>query len=113
MVDNEDLGRYLIEELSYEEIPERLANYFDYEAYGRDFAINEGGEFVGSGYILNNGDRFTEYYDGRDIPEEYRGFAYPDPPKKMPVKEQLEMFGKMMSAHFTADRLATARDERT
>ena len=51
IADNDDLGRYLIEEMGFEEVPERLTNYIDYEAYGRDFAINESGEFVDGGYI--------------------------------------------------------------
>jgi len=51
VANNDDLGRYLIEEMGFEEVPERLTNYIDYEAYGRDFSINEGGEFVESGYI--------------------------------------------------------------
>jgi antirestriction protein len=110
--DNDDLGRYLIDELGYEEIPDPLANYIDYEGYGRDFSINEGGEFVNGGYITNNGGTFTEHYDGRDVPEEYRIFAYPDPPEKMPIKAQLEMYGKMASALPAADRPAPAREDR-
>ena len=113
VADNDDLGRYLIEELGCEEIPERLGQYFDYEAYGREFSINEGGEFVDGGYILRGYGRFTEHYSGRDdIPDEYRIFAYPDPPEKMPMKEQLAMYGRMVSAQAAADRPAPAREDR-
>ena len=39
----EDLGRYYTEDL---DIPAELKDYFDYEAYGRDVLINEGGHFA-------------------------------------------------------------------
>jgi antirestriction protein len=110
--DNDDLGRYLIEELGCEEIPERLEMYFDYEAYGRDFSINEGGEFVDGGYVLRGYGRFTEIYDGIQVPEEYRIFAFPDPPEKMPIKQQLEMFGKMVTAAGIGDKPPPSREDR-
>ena len=39
--DYDDLGRYYIEELDVMQVPEHLKNYIDYEAYGRDVAIDE------------------------------------------------------------------------
>ena len=39
----EDYGHYLIEELDELELPEEAKNYFLYEEYGRDAAINDGG----------------------------------------------------------------------
>jgi len=111
-VDDEDeLGRYLIEELEYEKIPERLEPYFDYEAYGRDFSVNEGGEFVQGGYISRNDVDFKEHYKGRHIPDDYQIFAYPDPPEKMPMKQQLEMFDRM-AAFQTTDKQTHTREER-
>jgi len=74
---NEDWGYYLIDELDALEIPDHVKPYFDYEAYGRDMAINEGGTFTGNGYIIATGDRFMDEYDGKEVPEEYRVFAYP------------------------------------
>ena len=44
--DHDDLGRYYIEELDAMQVPEHLRNYIDYEAYGRDIALEEGGEFT-------------------------------------------------------------------
>ena len=41
--DHDDLGRYYIEELDAMQVPEHLRNYIDYEAYGRDIALEEGG----------------------------------------------------------------------
>ena len=68
----EDYGHYLIEELDELELPEEAKNYFMYEEYGRDVAINDGGRFTEQGYIYNNRNTFTQWYDGRDVPEEYR-----------------------------------------
>ena len=74
----EDYGHYLIEELDELELPEEAKKYFMYEEYGRDAAINDGGRFTEQGYIYNNRNTFTEWYDGRDVPEEYR--VTPQPP---------------------------------
>ena len=68
----EDYGHYLIEELDELELSEEAKNYFMYEEYGRDAAINDGGSFTEQGYIYNNRNTFTQWYDGRDVPEEYR-----------------------------------------
>ena len=72
--DHDDLGRYYIEEMGAMEVPEYLQNYIDYEAYGRDMALEEGGDFTEFGYVRDTGDRFVEVYDGNreNIPEEYR-----------------------------------------
>ena len=32
-------------------VPEHLIDYIDYEAYGRDVRINEGGHFAPGGYV--------------------------------------------------------------
>ena len=78
--DHDDLGRYYIEELDAMQVPEHLRNYIDYEAYGRDVALEEGGEFTDYGYVRDSGNRFDEVYDGdRDsIPEEYRVMTFQD-----------------------------------
>jgi antirestriction protein len=111
IMDNEGLGVYHVGQLSETNIPEFLEHYIDYEACGEDTAINEGGVFTGNGYIINNGDTFTEHYKGRHIPDDYRVFAYPDLPCKMPIKEQLEMYAKMTAAP-AAGKAAPARAER-
>ena len=49
--DYSDLGHYYIDEVGVMEIPEHLANYIDYEAYGRDVAIDEMGQFTNYGYV--------------------------------------------------------------
>ena len=78
--DYDDLGRYYIEELDAMQVPEHLRNYIDYEAYGRDVALEEGGEFTDLGYVRDTGSSFHEYYDGErgSIPEEYRVMTFQD-----------------------------------
>ena len=68
----EEYGRYLVDELEEPELPEEAKKYFMYEEYGRDASINDDGMFTEKGYIYNNRNPFTEWYDGRDVPEEYR-----------------------------------------
>lgn len=72
--DYDDLGRYYIEELDAMQVPEYLRNYIDYEAYGRDVALDENGQFTSYGYVWDTGGSFVEIYDGNreNIPEEYR-----------------------------------------
>ena len=76
--DHDDLGRYYIEELDAMSVPEHLKDYIDYEAYGRDIALNEAGQFTDYGYVRDTQDTFHEYYDGdiENIPEEYRLFDH-------------------------------------
>ena len=78
--DHDDLGRYYIEELDAMQVPEHLRNYIDYEAYGRDIALEESGQFTDLGYVRDTGDSFHEYYDGErgGIPEEYRVMTFQD-----------------------------------
>lgn len=78
--DHDDLGRYYIDELDAMQVPEHLRNYIDYEAYGRDIALEESGQFTDLGYVRDTGDSFHEYYDGErgSIPEEYRVMTFQD-----------------------------------
>lgn len=51
--DNDDLGHYIVEELYCgisELSKEQLENYFDYEAFGRDYAFS-GGSFTSEGFL--------------------------------------------------------------
>ena len=87
--DYDDLGRYYIEELDAMQVPEHLQNYIDYEAYGRDVAMDENGSFTDQGYVRDTGDRFCEYYDGErgSIPDEYRVMSFQD---DLPEEEKSE-----------------------
>ena len=87
----EDYGYYLIDELDELELPEEAKKYFMYEEYGRDAAINDGGRFTDQGYIYNNKNTFTEWYNGResDIPKEYKVMSFPQ--RSRPAPEKVEM----------------------
>ena len=91
----EDYGYYLIDELDGLELPEEAKKYFMYEEYGRDAAINEGGRFTEQGYVYNNKNTFTEWYDGRDVPEEYRIMNFPQPERNDPEKEDFDTMATM------------------
>ena len=71
-----DLGYYWIEESGCYDTSNlgALANYIDYEGFGRDIRFDESGVFTDNGYVRSNGGRFVDIYDGRieNIPEEYR-----------------------------------------
>lgn len=77
-----DLGYYWIEESGMYDTKAmgRLSSYIDYEAFGRDIRLDEGGTFTDYGYIINNYGSFIERYSGdrEEIPDEYRVFISED-----------------------------------
>ena len=86
----EEYGHYLVDELEEPELSDEVKQYFMYEEYGRDASINDDGMFTEKGYIYNNRNTFTEWYDGRDVPQEYR--VTPQPPQRSrPDPEKVEM----------------------
>ena len=88
----EDYGYYLIDELDELELSEEAKKYFMYEDYGRDAAINDGGRFTEQGYIYNNKNTFTEWYNGKesDIPREYKVMSFPQPERPDPSKVEMD-----------------------
>ena len=86
----EDLGRYWAEDLP---IPAELKDYFDYEAYGRDIFINEGGHMAPGGYVVQTSGDFKEYYHGpQDIPAEHKVFSYP----QLSIREQMAAYKEVI-----------------
>ena len=89
--DEDDLGRYYAELMYGEDMEKKmgeLANYIDFERYGSDCQINEGGMFTDKGYMRDTGCSWDEYYDGslEDIPDEYRlGDSSTREPEKITV----------------------------
>jgi len=109
----EDLGRYYIEEMCTLKVPEHLQNYIDYEAYGRDMYLNESGLFVDGGYIVENGNSFTEYYNDRDdLPDDCRIFTFPEP--ELSIKKAIAGYQQMVAESVvpTMTRPTPAQDER-
>ena len=86
----EEYGHYLVDELEEPELSDEVKRYFMYEEYGRDASINDDGMFTEKGYIYNNRNTFTEWYDGRDIPQEYRVTPQPPQPER-PDPSKVEM----------------------
>ena len=48
-----DLGEYIVDEIGFELSRETLERYFDYEKFGRDVRLEEGGSFVDRGYFVS------------------------------------------------------------
>ena len=92
MTDDETLGRIYVEDMELLDVPDNVLPYFDFEAYGRDMRINEGGHFAPTGYLTRSGD-FKEVYHGiEDIPTEHRIFAYP----KLNIREQMAAYKEVI-----------------
>ena len=74
--DDYDLGHYYIEEAGLYDTRDMgaLANYIDYEGFGRDVRIEEGGEYTDVGYVRDDYSSWQYEFDGtrEAIPEEYR-----------------------------------------
>lgn len=90
---NEDLGYYYIEESGIYNLSSmgNLANYIDYEAFGRDIAMDLTGGFTEHGFIEQI-EEPTEYYSGfEDIPDEAKVMNFP---KKEQQKEKSEQSKK-------------------
>ena len=74
--DEDDLGRYYAELMYGENLDEKmgeLAHYIDFERYGSDCQINEGGMFTDKGYMRDTGVTWISILmAAEDIPDEYR-----------------------------------------
>ena len=104
----EDLGRYFTEDLA---IPAELKDYIDYEAYGRDISINEGGHLAPGGYIVQTGDIKEVYHGIEDIPKEHKVFALP----RLSIREQMAAYKEVIDrSSLEAERKhpETGREER-
>ena len=91
ITNHEQLGKHYMDNMEIKRTPNT-----DYETYGRDQANAENGVFTKDGYVTENKNPFIEHYKGQyQLTKEQKIFEYPDPPSKMPIKHQLEMFSKM------------------
>ena len=112
VTDDEMLGRIYVEAMEMLDVPDNVLPYFDFEAYGRDARINDGGHFAPGGYVFNNGGSFVERYHGmEDIPPEHRIFAYP----KLNIREQMAAYQEVIDRSALNEeklRLPTSREDR-
>lgn len=108
-IENEDdLGRYFTEDLA---IPAELKGYIDYEAYGRDLSINEGGHLAPGGYIVQTGPVKELYHGTEDIPKEHKVFSMP----RLSIREQMAAYKEVIDrSSLEAERKhpEMGRDER-
>jgi hypothetical protein len=67
-----DLGFYWIAESGCYNLKKlgNLTNYFDYERYGHNIALEQSGSFCSCGYIYYTGESFSNNFDGKCVPEE-------------------------------------------
>ena len=112
VTDDETLGCIYVEDMELLDVPDNVLPYFDFEAYGRDVRINEGGHFAPGGYVFNNGGSFVERYHGMEnIPPEHRIFAYP----KLNIREQMAAYQEVIDRSALNEeklRLPTSREDR-
>ena len=112
VTDDETLGRIYVEDMELLDVPDNVLPYFDFEAYGRDARINEGGHFAPGGYVFNNGGSFVERYHGMEnIPPEHRIFAYP----KLNIREQMAAYQEVIdrsALNEEKQRLPASREDR-
>ena len=112
VTDDETLGRIYVEDMELLDVPDNVLPYFDFEAYGRDMRINEGGHFAPGGYVFNNGGSFVERYHGMEnIPPEHRIFAYP----KLNIREQMAAYQEVIdrsALNEEKQRLPASREDR-
>ena len=112
VTDDETLGRIYVEDMELLDVPDNVLPYFDFEAYGRDARINDGGHFAPGGYVFNNGGNFVERYHGMEnIPPEHRIFAYP----KLNIREQMAAYQAVIDRSALNEeklRLPTSREDR-
>lgn len=102
----EDLGRYFTEDLA---IPAELKDYFDYEAYGRDVSINEGGHFAPGGYVVQTSGDFKEYYHGpQDITPEHKVLSFP----KLSIREQMAAYKEIIDSSSLEGHRQISKKER-
>ena len=93
VTDDETLGHIYADDMEAIDVPEHLKNYCDYEAYGRDVRLNDGGHFAPGGYLMKTGGSFVEVYHGvRDIPAEHKVFSFP----ALSIREQMVAYKEVI-----------------
>ncbi len=89
----EEYGRYLVDELEEPELPEEAKKYFMYEEYGRDASINDDGSLPKRAISTTTATPLQNGTTGAKTrcPEEYRGNAAAPAAGNAPDPEKAEM----------------------
>ena len=74
------------------DVPDNVLPYFDFEAYGRDMRINEGGHFAPTGYLTRSGDFQGGVPRHRGHSRRTPHFAYP----KLNIREQMAAYKEVI-----------------
>lgn len=110
MENEEDLGRYYIDEFQAIAIPRDMLPYFNYEAYGRDIDLS--GCFAPGVYVAADTGCFTEYYHGpEDILEKHKIFAYPEERAAALISRRLRLKPEEEYTAFEVDASDGGNDE--
>jgi hypothetical protein len=113
ITNHEELGQYYMDDIDTRRVPERFLDSSDYEAYGRHITLGDNGVFTKDGYMTQNKKPFIEHYKGRyELPQEHKIYEYPDPPSRMPIKQQLEMFSRMAALYQNKEEPLLVREGR-
>jgi len=107
--DEEELGCYLIEERGDIDtsVMGELAQYIDYESYGRDYSLNASGDFTDAGFVEKTGD-IDRFFDGAEVPDEYRVIKE----AREIIKERQQEKAKANPKKSITARLETDREEK-
>lgn len=57
-------------------IAEKVWQYIDYQALGKDIRLSDGGIYTKDGYFVNTKQHYAEVYDGCTFPEKFEDDAY-------------------------------------
>ena len=101
-----ELGDYYLNKSGMVQMPEEWKGGIDITAFGKNAAAQEKGSFTEYGYIMESGDEWEPYFEGREVPEEYRIMSYPQAAQPDPEKTERDEAAKeqMKSAAPTEPR---------
>ena len=112
--DDSDLGYYYVEEAGIYDTKSMgaLARYVDYEAFGRDLRLEEGGTYSDAGYVRDDNSSWDYEFDGtrEGIPEEYLLFVNDEDPIIFSGQEKETILKAMEAAGYSFDKMESTDD---
>ena len=107
--DDSDLGYYYVEEAGIYDTKSMgaLARYIDYEAFGRDVRLEEGGTYSDAGYVRDDNSSWDYEFDGthEGIPEEYLLFVNDEDSIIFSEREKETILKAMEAAGYSFDQI--------
>ena len=112
--DDSDLGYYYVEEAGIYDTKSMgaLARYIDYEAFGRDVRLEEGGTYSDAGYVRDDNSSWDYEFDGtrEGIPEEYLLFVNDEDHIIFSEQEKETILKAMEAARYSFDKMESTDD---